>query len=125
MKILLLLLLLTSVSFAQNADIIFTNADIYTGGHFLTPGEAFTATDGPRAKSIAVANGKILAIGDDEVLSHKGPKTQIIDLSGKFVMAGFNDAHCHLANGGQAKLEVDLVGVRSLDEMKQRIAQGT
>jgi predicted amidohydrolase YtcJ len=39
-------------------------------------------------------------------------------------MPGFNDAHCHLANGGQAKLEVDLVGVKSLEEMKQRVADG-
>ena len=126
MKIIFLLLLLTSASFAQTAEIIFTNADIYTGGHFSTPGDAFTATDGPHAKSIAIANGKIVAIGgDDGVLAHKGPKTQIVDLGGKFVMPGFNDAHCHLANGGQAKLEVDLVGVSSLDEMKQRIAEGT
>jgi len=124
MKIIFLLLLLGSVSFAQTADIIFTNADVYAGGHFSTLGDAFTATDGPRAKSIAIANGKIVAIGGDEVLTHKGPKTQVIDLAGKFVMPGFNDAHCHLANGGQAKLEVDLVGSRSLDEMKQRIAEG-
>ena len=124
MKIIFLLLLLTSASFAQTAEIIFTNADIYTGGHFSTPDDAFTATDGPRAKSMAVSGGKTVAIGGDEVLTHKGPKTQIVDLGGKFVMPGFNDAHCHLANGGQAKLEVDLVGVRSLDEMKQRIAEG-
>jgi len=118
-----LLLLLPATAVAQTAEIIFTNADIYAGGRFATPGDAFTATDGPRAKSIAVANGKIVAIGGDEVLTHKGPKTQVVDLGGKFVMPGFNDAHCHLANGGQAKLEVDLVGVRSLDEMKQRIAE--
>jgi len=124
MKTILLLLLLTSVSFAQTADIIFTNADIYTGGHFSTPEDAFSATDGPRARSLAITNGKIVAIGSDEVLTHKGPKTQIVDLGGKFVMPGFNDAHCHLANGGQAKLEVDLVGVKSLEEMKQRVAEG-
>ena len=121
MKTIYLLLLLTSVSFAQTADIIFTNADIYTGGHFSTPSDAFTATDGPRPKSIAITNGKIVAIGGDEVLTHKGTKTLVVDLAGKFVMPGFNDAHCHLANGGQAKLEVDVVGVKSLDEMKQRI----
>ncbi|HWY70855.1 MAG TPA: amidohydrolase [Terriglobales bacterium] len=127
MKILTLgcALLLPVIAYAQTADIIFTDADIYTGGHFSTPGDAFAATDGPRAKSIAIANGKIVAIGgDDEVLAHKGPKTQIVDLGGKFVMPGFNDAHCHLANGGQAKLEVDLVGVKSLEEMKQRVADG-
>jgi len=126
MKILTLacVLLLPTMFLAQTADTIFTNADIYTGGHFSTLGDAFTVTDSPRAKFLAVANGKIVAIGSDEVLTHKGSKTRIIDLGGKFVMPGFNDAHCHLANGGQAKLEVDLVGVRSLDEMKQRIAEG-
>jgi len=124
-SLLCLLLLLTSASFTQTAEVIFSNADIYTGGHFSTPSDAFTATDGPRAKAIAVANGKIIAVGGDEVLSHKGSKTQIVDLRGKFVMPGFNDAHCHLASGGQAKLELDLVGVRSLNEMKQRIADGT
>jgi len=124
MKILICFcLLLTTLSFSQTADLIFTNGDIYTGGHFSKPDDAFTASDGPRAKSIAIASGKILAIGGDEVLRHKGTMTQVIDLGGRFVMPGFNDAHCHLANGGQAKLEVDLVGVRSLDEMKQRIGE--
>ena len=120
--ILSLLVLLSSMTFAQTADVIFTHADIYAGGHFSTPGDAFTATDGPRASAIAVAGDKIIAIGGDEVLSHKGPKTQLIDLGGKFVMPGFNDAHCHLANGGQTKLQVDLTGVQSVAEMKQRIA---
>ena len=116
-------LLLSVMSGAQTADVIFTNGDIYTGGHFSTAGDAFTAADGARARNIGVAGGKIVAIGGDEVLSHKGAKTQIIDLGGKFVMPGFNDAHCHLASGGQSKLEVDLIGVRSLEEMKHRIAE--
>ncbi|HWC19881.1 MAG TPA: amidohydrolase, partial [Terriglobales bacterium] len=122
MKTLLLLLLFTAMSAAQTADIIFTHADIYSGGHFGTPDDPLTVTDGPRASTMAVSAGKVIAIGGDEVLSHKGPKTQVIDLGGRFVMPGFNDAHCHLGEGGRAKLEVDLVGVRSLEEMKQRIA---
>ena len=36
-------------------------------------------------------------------------------------MPGFNDAHCHLASGGFQKMNVDLVGARSLQEMQQRI----
>jgi len=125
MRILALLtFVLTSLmSRAQTADVIFTHGNIYPGGHFSTPDDAFTAADSPRASAIAIAGGKILAVGGDEVLSHKGPKTQVIDLDGNFVMPGFNDAHCHLASGGQEKLEVNLVGVHSLDEMKQRIAQ--
>lgn len=125
MKILILLCFLSVpfMSSAQTADLIFTHGDIYSGGHFSTGGDPFTAVDGPRATAIAVAGGKIVAIGGDEVMSHKGAKTEVIDLAGKFVMPGFNDAHCHLAEGGQAKLEVDLVGAHSVDEMKQRIAQ--
>ena len=38
-------------------------------------------------------------------------------------MPGFNDAHLHLAAGGLVHLEVDLVGVKSLAEMQQRIAE--
>lgn len=117
-------LLLFSMSLnAQTADVIFTHADIYSGGHFSTPGDPFTATDGPRASTMAIAGGKVLAIGGDEVLSHGGPKTQVVDLGGRFVMPGFNDAHAHLASGGQEMLQVNLVGVHSLEEMKQRIAQ--
>ena len=37
-------------------------------------------------------------------------------------MPGFNDAHVHLGSGGFEKLNVDLVGSKSLDDMKQRIA---
>jgi len=122
MKPLLLLFFTATMSAAQTADVIFTHADIYTGGTFSTSGDPFTATDGPRASSMAVSGGKLIAIGGDEVLTHRGPKTQIVDLGRRFVMPGFNDAHCHLGEGGRAKLEVDLVGTRSLEEMKQRIS---
>src|SRR5437763_7423558 len=37
-------------------------------------------------------------------------------------MPGFNDAHAHLASGGFEKLEISLVGTKSLEEMKSRIA---
>ena len=78
---------------------------------------------GRRAEAIAVAGGTILAIGyEQDILKLKGPKTQIIDLAGHFVMPGFNDAHVHLGSGGFEKLNVNLVGSKSLDEMKQRIA---
>ncbi len=120
--LLVLLFFVSATSNSQTADVIFTHGDIYTGGHFSTRGDAFTTTDGQRASAIAVAGGKIIAIGGDEVLSHRGPKTQIVDLGGHFVMPGFNDAHCHLAEAGEAKLEVDLVGTKSVEEMKDRIA---
>jgi predicted amidohydrolase YtcJ len=51
----------------------------------------------------------------------KGPETRIVDLGGHFVMPGFNDAHLHLAEAGREKLSVNLVGVKTLDEFRDRI----
>ena len=51
----------------------------------------------------------------------KGPSTEVIDLGGHFVMPGFNDAHMHLANAGFQRLTVDLMGVKSLTEFRDRI----
>jgi len=121
MKIFLVLffgLTMTTISSAQkqsNADLIFLNGDIYTG-NAGRPGMV-------RAQALAVSQGKIVLAGSNsDVEKLKGPKTQVIDLGGHFVMPGFNDAHTHLASAGFEKLNVDLVGSKSLDEMKQRIA---
>ena len=101
----------SSESGAAPPDMIFLNGDIYT--------EATPA----RAQAMAVRNGRIVAIGsNDEIRKLKGSRTQVVDLGGHFVMPGFNDAHLHLAYGGRQKLEVDLIGVKSLAEMQQRIA---
>jgi predicted amidohydrolase YtcJ len=108
---------------AQPAEVIFQNADIYSGVARLENGAVLSVA--PRAQALAVTQGKIVAIGSSEdVKKWQGPQTQVIDLAGHFVMPGFNDAHLHLGSAGMSKLEVDLVGVRSLDEMKQRIAEG-
>lgn len=131
MKILLVLffgLTMTGISTAQKqtpADVIFINGDIYPGagnGGVLAP--AFKqASSRERAHALAVTGGTIVAIGSNaDVEKLKGPKTKVVDLGGHFVMPGFNDAHVHLASGGFEKLNVDLVGTKSLQEMKDRIA---
>lgn len=97
----------------NTADMIFLNADIYTG-----------ASSPARARALAVRDGRILAVGTDEVVRKlKGGKTQVIDLGGHFIMPGFNDAHLHLAGGGLEKLNVNLTGVESLSDMQGRIAR--
>ncbi|HZI56867.1 MAG TPA: amidohydrolase, partial [Verrucomicrobiae bacterium] len=76
-----------------------------------------------RVKALAVANGKIIAVGsNEEIQKLKDPKTEVVDLGGHFVMPGFNDAHVHLGSGGFEKLNVNLIGSKSLEDMKQRIA---
>ena len=62
------------------------------------------------------------ALGEEsEILKLKGTETQVVDLGGHFLMPGLNDAHLHLADGGFERLTVDLVGVKSLTEFRERI----
>jgi len=120
-------LTMTSLAEAQNsttADVIFTNGDIYTGATAvgLSSG-ASAARERGRVQAVAVAGGKIIAVGSNaDIQKLKGPKTEVIDLGGHFAMPGFNDAHVHLGAGGFEKLNVDLVGTKSLADMKDRIA---
>ena len=76
----------------------------------------------PRVEAVAVGGERIIAIGTtEEVRKLAAPKTHIVDLHGHFAMPGFNDAHIHLASGGQAKLEVELEGTQTIAEMQERI----
>ena len=95
---------------------------IYYHGNILT-GVDLDAAHPQRVTAIAVAHGEILAAGtDQEILTrYKGAATHVVDLHGKFVMPGFNDAHTHLGMGGHILLSVDLLGVHSLSEMQARI----
>jgi predicted amidohydrolase YtcJ len=120
---------LVMTAFAQNQtpDTIFVNADVYPGAHFVAgPDGALTAQRvGERAQAIAVGGGRVIAVGtNDDIRKLKGGKTQVVDLGGHFVMPGFNDAHTHLAGGGEEKMHVELAGTKSLQEMQQRLAAG-
>lgn len=99
------------------ADTIYVHGDIYTG---VVGASSFHVVT--RATALAVKADRIIAIGsENDVLKHKGPDTAVIDLQGHFVMPGFNDAHMHLAEAGFKKLTVDLSGVRSIEEFRDRI----
>ncbi len=100
-------------------DILFINGNVYTN---LTAQDKYLRAKLARPQAIAVRDGRIFAIGSNqEILQLKHGDIQVIDLGGHFVMPGFNDAHVHLAAGGLELLQVDLVGVKSLAEMQQRI----
>src|SRR6202166_1924722 len=99
------------------ADIIFEHANIYTG----VPANAQFSSI-VRQEAMAVRGDRILAVGKKVDLERfKGPQTQVVDLGGHFVMPGFNDAHLHLDDAGSTKLNVDLTGVKSLDELRERV----
>jgi len=99
------------------ADVIFVHGNIYTG----VPSNAQFSSI-LHEEAIAVRGDRIQAVGKNaEIEKLKGPQTQVIDLGGHFVMPGFNDAHMHLADAGLQKLDVDLKGVKTLEEFRQRV----
>ena len=101
-------------------DLIVFNGIIYTG--------AGMAEDQPQVvQAMAIRGGKVIAIGkSDEITRLAGAGTHLRDLrstsSNTFIFPGFNDAHTHLGEGGQTALNLDLAGVRSLDDMLTKIA---
>jgi len=99
------------------ADVIFVHGNVYTG---VAMASGFKAIQ--RAEAVAVRGDRIEAVGNTaEILKLNGPETKVIELGGKFLMPGFNDAHAHLAHGGFERLNVNLTGVKSLDEFRARI----
>lgn len=103
------------------ADTIFVHGVILTGAHLR---EADTSATPARVSAVAVRQGRLVMVGSDaDALRMKGSATNVVDLHGAFAMPGFNDAHTHMAEAGRQRLAVDLVGVRSLGEMQDRIRE--
>src|SRR5262245_3466245 len=97
----------------QQADLVATNARIYTSD-----------VNRPVAAALAVRGGRIAFVGSNRgALALAGPRTERLDLSGKTVIAGMVDAHAHLLGLGQALRNVDLVGTRSYDEVIARVVE--
>jgi predicted amidohydrolase YtcJ len=80
----------------------------------------------PWAEAMSIRDGKIRCIGKLEYVvlecggSEEGAET--IQLKGKFVMPGFNDAHVHLGAAGADMLSVRLNGAASIEELQKRLA---
>ncbi|MDA8237449.1 MAG: amidohydrolase [Chloroflexi bacterium] len=63
----------------------------------------------PAVSAVAVRAGRIAAVGSDADLRPLvGPRTRVLDLAGRTLLPGFQDAHVHPPLGGQALLTCDL-----------------
>jgi len=91
---------------------------IYTNGVIITVNDAQ-----PSAEAVAVKDGKILAVGAlDEVMGHRGPSTEVVDLKGRTMVPGFVDGHSHICDyvalWGYPTLSPPPVGkVKSIDDI--------
>ena len=76
----------------------------------LRGGAVHTVDDArPRAKAIAIRAGRIAAVGADrEVGGLIGPRTRVIELRGRTVLPGFQDAHVHPPESGLDELRCDV-----------------
>jgi len=85
----------------------------------LRGGPVFVAA-GKRSTAVAIRGDRIAALGE-EAERMVGASTRVVDLRGRLVTPGINDAHCHLGAGGLSMLEVDLRGASSLREIESRV----
>ena len=77
----------------------------------------------PEAQALAVTGHRLVAVGTDaEIQRLAGPATRVVDLAGRRVVPGFNDAHVHFFWGGQGLASVQLTDARSRAEFTERIA---
>ncbi len=99
-----------------------TADSIWSGGPIITMNDKAM-----RAEAVAVAGGKILAVGKrSEVMKLKGPATQMIDLKGQTLVPGFVDAHGHIVLGGLQALSANLLAppdgeVRDIASLQQTL----
>lgn len=96
---------------AQAADLILRNGRIYT-----------VDDTKPFVSAIVVRGDRIVFVGSDaEAATFAGRSTRIQDLGGRTILPGFADAHIHVLGVGQALRRVDLVGVKTYEEVVSRV----
>jgi predicted amidohydrolase YtcJ len=92
---------------------------ILAGGRIRTLGRS-----GLRLHShLAVAGGRVQAVGGAEVMGLRGPRTMVERLRGAAVLPGFNDAHAHVVYYGLTRFGADLGGARSVDDIVERLRE--
>jgi len=105
-----------SVGAARDAaDRVFLNGAIYT-----------VDTDRSWAEAVAVKDGRIVYVGDDEgAARHIGVETELIDLAGQMLLPGFHDAHIHILTEVLSDEECNLLRIESVEEVAARLKDCT
>lgn len=93
----------------NDADILIVNGAVLT-----------LDDEAPRARSLALRDRHIVAVGDD-LDDWRGPRTEVIDARGGTVMPGIIDSHNHVRLSANPNA-VLLADATSLDEIRRRLA---
>jgi hypothetical protein len=121
LKNLLIITLFLNFTFLPNSTAAQTKQKINL---LLYNGKVFTAdAQFSTAEAVAVDGEKIVAVGRTNELRAKYQAAKEIDLGGKLVTPGFNDAHVHFLRGALSLLNVVLTDTKSLAEAQSKIAE--
>lgn len=98
------LLLIASLCYAADADLILHN------GKIVTVDGAFSIQ-----QAVAVKGGRISAVGNSAAIlrSEQGTKTRVIDLKGRTVLPGLTDSHVHPLEAGLSEFRGPLPELNS------------
>src|SRR3954452_9338496 len=94
----------------MHADLVFTGGSVHLGNAARS-----------RATAVAVTGERIVAVGHDDLSELVGPHTEVVDLAGRLLVPGFQDAHVHPVGGGVEMGRCDLSGAVTLEEYRRRL----
>ncbi|WP_445722293.1 amidohydrolase [Flavobacterium sp.] len=106
-------LLSSLFAFAQKkkkADLIVTNAKVYTVNNTFEIAEA-----------LVVDEGKIVAVGTTKEIEQQFYSNTKISAENQFVYPGFYDAHAHFYGYGMMLQKVNLKATKSFDEVLEKV----
>lgn len=84
----------------------------------------YTSTDDGLIKFTALViddDGRIIAIGDNDLIAAY-PDAASIDGAGQYVLPGLHDAHGHVSDQGFLNVNLNVTGLKSLEETVNKIA---
>ncbi len=109
----------------KHAELVFAGGPVYSADPERRRVVQAVGARGQPATAVAVAGGRIAAVGDlaeTEIGDLIDSRTEVVDLSGRALLPGFQDAHVHPAFAGVTMIECNLIGTATLDEALGRIA---
>ena len=96
---------------AAGADVVFTGGTVYR----------VTDTD-PWATAVVITENRITYVGDDAgATSSIGPNTRVVELDGKMLMPGFQDAHVHPVDSGMTFNQCSVFDLPELEDLLDAI----
>jgi predicted amidohydrolase YtcJ len=92
-------------------DLVLLNGNVHT-----------MDSNRPIAQAVAVLGNRIVAVGTTrQIRALAGARTHAVDLGGKLLLPGFNDAHVHFLSGGFQLSGLDLRPAKNREEFSERI----